>query len=191
MLALHGTAAPARDTPKLELQEDPSATAREIANPAHRSIVHAAVTTAAHATGRFFERRTSVTMRTPGSPKIPTTVCRGRKPGKRYESERRRRGLGNRITRSCHVSAWVQSDWKPLPERVFARSVQLFYPLKSPKTQLCLTLPSSMKWLTRSSSSRRCGGSSCSDRGPGSREAHHPPIRFYSPSSWRATLAGA
>jgi len=67
---------------------------------------------------------------------MPTTVGRGRKPGKRYESERRRRGLGDRIPQSCHVPASAQPRPEPLPERVFALSTPLFYPLKPPKTHL-------------------------------------------------------
>ena len=124
----------AGDAPQFELHEDPQASAREVANPVHPAIVEAAVNAAAHATGRFFERRTSVTMRTPGSPKMPTTVGRGRKPGKRYESERRRRGLGDRIPQSCHVPASAQPRREPLPERVVVRSAFLFDPLKPPKS---------------------------------------------------------
>ena len=134
-LALHRAAASARDPAQLQLHEDPQASAREVANSVHPAIVDAAVTTAAHSAGHFFERRTSETMRTPGSPKTPTTVCRGRKPGKRYESERRRRARGDRILQSCHVSASPQPRRGPLPERGFARSAPLLYPLKPPKTQ--------------------------------------------------------
>src|SRR5262245_32891139 len=91
--ALHRTTAAARDATHLELQKDPHPTAREIAHPAHGPIVDAALHTPADATGRFFERRTSLMIRRWGSPNTPTTVCSGRKPGKRYESERRRDGL--------------------------------------------------------------------------------------------------
>jgi len=45
------------------------------------------ITTAA---GRFFERRLSVITRAFGSPKMPRTVCSGRKPGKQYVSHSRR-----------------------------------------------------------------------------------------------------
>ena len=134
-LALHRATAAAGDPAQLELHEDPHAAAREIANPAHRSIVDAAVNPPAHSTRRFFERRTSLIIRRPGSPKTPTTVCRGRKPGKRYESDRRRGGLSDRIPQSCQVFASAQSRPAPLPERVFALSARLFYPLKPPKTQ--------------------------------------------------------
>jgi hypothetical protein len=96
-LALHRATAAARDTTQLELHEDPHAAAREVANPAHGSIVDAAVNPPAHSTGRSFERRTSLIILRPGSPKTPTTVCRGRKPGKRYESERRGCELSDRI----------------------------------------------------------------------------------------------
>ena len=134
-LALHRATGAARDPAQLELHHDPQASAREVAHPVHPAIVEAAVDSAAHATGRFFERRTSVTRRTPGSPKMPTTVGRGRKPGNRYESERRRRGLGNRIPQSCHVCASAQPRSQPLPERVSALPTPLFYPLKPPKSR--------------------------------------------------------
>ena len=55
--------------PALQLQQDPPASAREVANPVHPSVVDGAVTPAAHSAGHFFERRTSETMRTRGSPK--------------------------------------------------------------------------------------------------------------------------
>lgn len=92
---------------------------------------------AAHSTGRFFDRRTSLTMRRWGSPKTPTIVCRGRKPGNRYESERRRKGLEeDRIPQSCQVSASAQPRSNPLPERVPAPPTHLFHPHESPKTLL-------------------------------------------------------
>jgi hypothetical protein len=54
----------------------------------------------------------------------------GRKPGTRYESERRRHALGDRIRQSCHVSDSAQPRLEPLPEQVSALSTPLFYPLK-------------------------------------------------------------
>src|SRR5437870_4771914 len=57
---------------------------------------------------------------------MPTTVGRGRKPGNRYESERRRRGLGNRIAQSCQVFASALPRCKPLPARVLVRSAPFF-----------------------------------------------------------------
>ena len=95
-LPLHRATAAARDTPQLDLHEDPHTSAGEVAHPAHRAIVGTTVNLPAYSTGCFFERRTSLTMRRWGSPKTPTIVCRGRKPGNRYESERRRRGLEDR-----------------------------------------------------------------------------------------------
>jgi len=133
--ALQRATAAARDPAQLDLHEDPHGSAREVTNPMHPAIVDAAVHTAAHSTGSFFERRTSVTMRTPGSPKIPITVRQGRKPGKGYESEGGRRGLGDRIQQSCNVPDSAQPRREPPPERVSALSVPLFCPLKPPKSQ--------------------------------------------------------
>ncbi len=118
LLAFHRAATPARDAARLELQEDPHPSTREVPNPAQCSIADAAVNASAHPTDRVFERRTSLTIRRPESPTIPTTVCRGRKPGKRYESERRRRALGDRSLQSCQMFGCVQPRSHPLPERV-------------------------------------------------------------------------
>src|SRR5437870_1896875 len=74
-------------------------------------------------------------MRRWGSPKTPTIVCRGRKPGNRYESERRRRGLADSIPQSCQVSTSAQPRSDPFPERVPAPPTYLFDPHESPKTQ--------------------------------------------------------
>ncbi len=137
-LPLHRATPAARDTAQLDLHEDPYTSAGKVADPAHRAIVDAPVNPAAHSTGRFFERRTSLTMRRWGSPKTPTIVCRGRKPGNRYESERRRRGLGNRIPQSCQVSASAQPGSDPLPERVPGPLTPPFDPHESPKTLLSL-----------------------------------------------------
>src|SRR6266545_4146679 len=121
--------------PQLDLHEDPHTSAGQVAHPAHRAIVDTPVNLPAYSTSCFFERRTSLTMRRWGSPKTPTIVCRGRKPGNRYESERRRRGLEDRIPQSCQVSASAQPRSNPLPERVPAPPTHLFDPHESPKTQ--------------------------------------------------------
>src|SRR3990172_2329139 len=102
-LALHVIAAPASEPAHLELQVDPKGAAGKVADPANPSIVEARLRSPAGSADRFFERRTSVTTRARGSPKMPTTVGRGRKPGKRYESERRR-GLRLAIAQTCTIS---------------------------------------------------------------------------------------
>jgi hypothetical protein len=101
-LALHLIAAPARDPAHLELQVDPKGAGGKIANPANAAIVEARLRSPAGSADRFFERRTSVTTRARGSPKIPTTVGSGRKPGNRYESESRR-SLRFRIAQTCAI----------------------------------------------------------------------------------------
>jgi hypothetical protein len=96
------------DVDHRELQVDPQGAGRKIADPANAVIVEAGLRPPTGSADRFFERRTSVTTRARGSPKMPTTVGSGRKPGKRYESERRR-GLRFRIAaRACTVSAQAE-----------------------------------------------------------------------------------
>ena len=99
-LALHCQTTEAANPANLDLQEDPQTAAGEIADSAYRPIVEAVLNTATGPARRFFERRTSVTTRAPGSPKMPATACRGRRPEKRYESESRWRGRDDRIAQS-------------------------------------------------------------------------------------------
>lgn len=92
-LALHRVAAPTVHTPDLELQVDARIARRQIADLPRASVVSAEILPAANAAHRFFERRSSVTMRAFGSPKTPRTICCGRNPGKAYASVRRRARL--------------------------------------------------------------------------------------------------
>ena len=112
-LALHPATAPARDTAHLDLQVDPQGAGRKIADPANAVIVEAGLRPPTGSADRFFERRTSVTTRARGSPKMPTTLGSGRKPGKRYESERRR-SLRFRIAGACPVSAPAKMPFSAL-----------------------------------------------------------------------------
>ena len=61
-----------------------------LARPFSPPVVPAHLDATATAAGRFFERRFSVITRAFGSPKMPCTVGRGRKPGNAYVSHRRR-----------------------------------------------------------------------------------------------------
>lgn len=81
----------ASDAPHLEFQEYAQAAGRKIASPAKLAIVPPGMSSSARPAGRFFERRTSVTMRACGSPNTPRTSSMGRKPGNRYASSKRRR----------------------------------------------------------------------------------------------------
>src|SRR5580700_2091782 len=87
---LHLATAVARDPPHLKFQKYPRVAARKIAHPPYRAVVPPHLDATATATSRFFERRLSVITRAFGSPKIPRTVCSGRKPGNEYVSQSHR-----------------------------------------------------------------------------------------------------
>jgi hypothetical protein len=89
-LALHRATVTAVDTPHLQFQKNPRVAARQIAHPPLLAIVPAHLLATAAPASRFFERRLSLITRAFGSPKIPHTVCAGRKPAKQYESQSRR-----------------------------------------------------------------------------------------------------
>src|SRR5258708_342549 len=90
-LALPLAALAAPDAPYLELQEYAQAASRKISSAANLAIVPPGMFSSACPAGRFFERRTRVTMRACGSPNTPRTSSMGRKPGNRYASSKRRR----------------------------------------------------------------------------------------------------
>src|ERR1019366_5248768 len=81
-LALHGATTPARDAPHFEFQNNPKSCTRQVANSPYPPATTADC---------FFERRSRLTIRTSGSPKMPRTVSFGRKPANEYPSDRRRR----------------------------------------------------------------------------------------------------
>ena len=105
-LGLHRLAAAAIHPPQFELEIDAVGTAGQIAHPPRPAVVPPGVNSPAAATGRFFERRTSLTTRACGSPKIPRTGSWGRKPGNRYASSRRFRRVEVGIGKSCQI-------WRP------------------------------------------------------------------------------
>src|SRR5262249_57905319 len=76
--------------PHLHFQKYPRVAAGKIAHAADLAVVPPHLNMAATTTSRFFERRLSVMMRALGSPKIPRTVCSGRKPENEYVSQSRR-----------------------------------------------------------------------------------------------------
>jgi hypothetical protein len=87
---LHLATTAALDPPHLQFQKYPRVAAGKIAYTADLAIVPPHLNTTATSTSRFFERRLSVITRAFGSPKIPRTVCSGRKPGNTYVSQSRR-----------------------------------------------------------------------------------------------------
>src|SRR6266852_740294 len=101
---LHLATTAARDPPHLQFQKYPRVTARKIAYTADLAVVPPHLNATATATSRFFERRLSVMTRAFGSPKIPRTVCSGRKPGNQYVSQSRRlRFAARAIHHGCQI----------------------------------------------------------------------------------------
>jgi hypothetical protein len=98
---LHGAAPRALDTTNEEVEIDAPVAAGEVAHSARSLIVEGRRHLSTAATNRFFSRRWSVRTTAQESPKIPWTVAKGSKPGKRYTS-RSCRVVG--IAPSSHVS---------------------------------------------------------------------------------------
>jgi hypothetical protein len=78
---------------------------------------------AAHSTGRFFPLRTSRMTRALGSPKIPETVCCGRKPRKRYVSQSLRYRA---MEKQYHFSEPIPTYETPVPKGFSPHSVTNF-----------------------------------------------------------------
>ena len=89
MLPPHLAATSAENPPNLDVEIDPRVAAGQIAHSTCRMVVPTRVRSTAFFAGCFFERRTRVTTRAIGSPKIPRTSSCGRKPANRYASRRR------------------------------------------------------------------------------------------------------
>ena len=132
---LHGAAAAALNPPHLQIQVNAVLPAGQVSCPSAASVVPAPVRGSAGPADRFFPRRTRVTTRACGSPKIPCTVCRGRKPGNRYASASRRALRVLAIRKSCQNLAPLQRPSyavKPgLPASLWPR----LYPLEITKSR--------------------------------------------------------
>jgi hypothetical protein len=87
---LHLATTAALDPPHLHFQKYPRVAAGKIPHAPDLAVVPPHLNVTATTTSRFFERRLSVMMRAPGSPKIPRTVCSGRNPENEYVSQSRR-----------------------------------------------------------------------------------------------------
>ena len=85
-LPFHAPAPATLHPPYFNLQVDPNIPTGEIANTPHAPVVPACLHASTAATDRFFERRTRVTTRAPGSPKMPRITGSGRNPGNLYAS---------------------------------------------------------------------------------------------------------
>src|SRR5580692_11254605 len=88
--ALHCATTAARHAPHFDFEKNPKSCARQIANLSHPPVVPAVPDPPAAAANGFFERRSSRTIRTSGSPNTPRTVAFARKPANEYPSDRRR-----------------------------------------------------------------------------------------------------
>lgn len=100
---LHATAPAAVDAPDLDVEVDPQVAARQIAHAANFPVVPRAVRAPTRPTDRFFGRRLRARTRALGSPKRPTTVRLGVKPGKRYASRSSRRGTRREVIPELQV----------------------------------------------------------------------------------------
>src|SRR5258705_1620251 len=109
-LALHFATAWTQYSANLELQVHSRIAARQISNLANPSVVPTVLHFAAAAAGRFFERRTRLTMRALGSPKTPRTVGVGRNPMNAYVSHNRlARFVDLAMEIPCRFSFYSQS----------------------------------------------------------------------------------
>ena len=88
LVALHLAAASALDAPDLELEIAPRVVARQVSDRTRLAIVPVRMQPATGTAACFFERRTSVMTRAPGSPNTPRTVVSGRNPMNAYVSHR-------------------------------------------------------------------------------------------------------
>jgi hypothetical protein len=88
--ALHGAATAARDAPHFQFQNNPKACTRQVANMPRPSVVPTLLNPPATTANRFFERRSSRTIRTWGSPNTPRTLAAARKLANEYPSDSRR-----------------------------------------------------------------------------------------------------
>jgi hypothetical protein len=108
-LPFHLATAAASDPPCLEFEIDPGIPVGQIACSPCRPVVPAVMRRPARATGRSFERRTSVMPRALRSPNTPRSIARGRNPGNRYPSDRRLGFDEVGIRTSCQLSASLNS----------------------------------------------------------------------------------
>src|SRR5215470_10748682 len=79
------------DAPHFQFQNNPKSCTRQVANMPQTSVVPPLLNPSATAANRFFERRSSRTTRTCGSPNTPRTLAAARKPANEYPSDSRRR----------------------------------------------------------------------------------------------------
>ena len=108
---------------------------RQVANLPHPSIVPAIVDPPTTAANRFFERRSSRTIRTSGSPNTPRTVAFARKPTNEYPSDRRRCRFAERAISQHGKIEPASKPRKSLSTSLSAAMIPQNHPLDSLKTQ--------------------------------------------------------
>src|SRR5258707_5217570 len=137
--ALHGAAVAARDATHFEFENNPKSRARQVANLPHPPIVPAVVDPPTTAANRFFERRSSRTIRTSGSPNTPTTLAIARKHANEYPSDRRRRRFADwAISQHAKIEP-ASKPGKSLSTSISAAMIPQNHPLDSLKTHFFLS----------------------------------------------------
>src|SRR5258708_15682 len=132
--ALHGAAVAARDATHFEFENNPKSCARQVANLPHPPIVPAVVDPPTTAANRFFERRSSRTIRTSGSPNTPRTLAFARKHANEYPSDRRRRRFADwAISQHAKIEP-ASKPGKSLSTSISAAMIPQNHPLDSLKT---------------------------------------------------------
>src|SRR3974390_2659315 len=133
--ALHGAATPARGAPHFQLQNNPKSCTRKVANMSRPSVIPPLLNPTATAANRFFERRSSRTTRTCGSPNTPRTLAAARKPANEYPSDRRRCRFFD-LGIPQHGKIERTSNLKKAPiHKLICRYDPLNHPLEFLKTQ--------------------------------------------------------
>ena len=118
----------ARDAPHFQFQNNPKSCTRQVADMPQPSIVPPLLNPSATAANRFFERRSSRTTRTCGSPNTPRTLAAARKPANEYPSDsRRRRFFDLAIPQHAKIER-ISNRKKALIHKLICR----YGPLKSP-----------------------------------------------------------
>src|SRR5258708_7298518 len=100
----------------------------------HPPIVPAVVDPPTTAANRFFERRSSRTIRTSGSPNTPRTIAFARKHANEYPSDRRRRRFADwAISQHAKIEP-ASKPGKSLSTSISAAMIPQNHPLDSLKT---------------------------------------------------------
>jgi hypothetical protein len=127
---------PAREAPHFQFQDNPESSARQIPDLPHTTVVPARLNLPAASADRFFERRSRLTIRAPGSPNTPRTASFARKPPNEYPSDRRRRRFA--LSAIPHLAEFANRSNHPKANihRHFPAMSAPNRPLDSLKTQI-------------------------------------------------------